>query len=341
MTSLYKKFQEWLDGDSKVAIATVTKTWGSSPCPAGAQMAISDKGEYIGAVSAGCVETSVIDSSKTVFKTGASMVLDFKVSSEDAFTVGLACGGDLQILLQPFYGQGSQKQLLKCVLDKKTGYYLAKISRGADPLNDDIFLATSDELQSFLSSSGGGDKNRKQISTPELVDLPGKGEYFILPVFPPFHLIIIGAGQIAGCLTALAEQMEYELTVIDPRSALINAVNFSATTKRVPGWPQKILPELDLTPNTAVVTLSHDAKIDDPALIIALKSEVGYIGSLGSQKTHRRRLQRLRKLGFPPALLKKIHSPVGLKIGALNPAEIAVSILAEIVQFQRMNNDDA
>ncbi len=338
MVALYQKIQQWLAAGEKVALATVIKTWGSSPCSVGSQMAIAENGEFTGAVSAGCVESAVIENAASVFEKHRAKCLDFNISSEDAFSVGLACGGQMQILLQPFSNHGAQKRLLQHVLKKKNGLYLMAVKSDYNPAETDEFFAEENELE-FAAWLDSEQKLRRSAEIQaRLIEIPAKGMYFLLPVIPPFRLVIIGGSHIAKKLTELAAVLGYEIVIIDPRSALATESRFPHAASIFNRWPENILPEMKIDDNYAMITLSHDDKIDDAALIFALQSNAGYIGALGSKKTHAGRIQRLQERGFGSAVLKKIHAPVGLDIAAKTPEEIALSILAEIIQFRRTRN---
>jgi xanthine dehydrogenase accessory factor len=313
----------WMEERRKVALATVTRTWGSAPRPAGSQMAVREDGAFTGSVSGGCVEGSVIGEAQAALSDGKARNLKFGVSNEDAWAVGLACGGTIEIHVAPVLAASQQAAIaeLKRARDAKRAVVLATDlstgeSRivypddgGADP------LAADARLQARRDESGTAEADGKS--------------WFLTLFNPPLDLAIIGAVHIAQPLARMGALADYAVRIIDPRTAF-------ATVERFPGvtlshqWPDEALASQPLTTRSAIVALTHDPKLDDPALTAALRSPAFYIGALGSRTTHARRLERLRAQGFTDAELARIHGPIGLDIGARSPAEIAVAILGQM-----------
>ncbi|KAA3662272.1 MAG: XdhC family protein [Calditrichaeota bacterium] len=343
MLSLFQKLKSWLANGEKTALATVVETWGSSPRPVGSQMVFSSNDEFAGSVSGGCVENAVIVAAQEVMASCRSKLLDFTVSSDTAFSVGLSCGGKIKIFIQPFSDNKVHHDLLTCVLDKKPASYVMHMTEdGHDFLfieNTSIGDGKDDDSKNYTPSLHSDIAHipaeiLEKINTTTSAAVPSTGplpkDYFLLRLIPPFQLTVIGAGHIAVKLAALAHVMEFDVVVIDPRAALV-------TTQRFPKaeihhkWPDSILPDLPLNKNTALVALSHDPKIDDPALIWAMKNQVKYIGALGSRTMHAQRIERLRQHGFTQDDINRIHAPIGLDIAAKTAEEIALSILAQIV----------
>ncbi len=314
---------EWLHGARKVALATVTRTWGSAPRPEGSQMAIRDDGAFSGSVSGGCVEGAVIGEAQNALQDGRPRNLKFGVSNEDAWAVGLACGGTIEIHVAPVVAAPQQSLLdeLKAARDSQRAVVLA-----TDLATGESVLRYPDETASdALGEAAKLQARRDQSSTIE-----SDGRRWFLTVFnPPLELAIIGAVHIAQPLARMAAVADYNVRVIDPRSAF-------ATEERFPGvtlsheWPDDALAEKPPGPRSAIVALTHDPKLDDPGLSVALKSEAFYIGALGSRTTHAKRLERLRARGFSEAELQRLRGPIGLDIGARSPAEIAIAILAQM-----------
>ncbi len=323
----------WLDGARKVAFATVTRTWGSAPRPEGSQMAIRDDGAFSGSVSGGCVEGAVIGEAQNALRDGRPRNLKFGVTNEDAWAVGLACGGTIEIHVAPVLAAPQQALLreLKQARDSHRAVVLAtdlasgeSVLRypGETPADD---LGQAAKLQARKDQSG---------------TVESGGRNWFLTVFnPPLDLAIIGAVHIAQPLARMAALAGYDVRVIDPRSAF-------ATEERFPGialshaWPDEALGAKPPGPRSAIVALTHDPKLDDPGLSAALRSEAFYIGALGSRTTHAKRLERLGANGFSEAELQRIRGPIGLDIGARSPAEIAIAILAQITAELR-NRDRA
>ncbi|MCB9501689.1 MAG: XdhC family protein [Deferribacteres bacterium] len=347
MESLYQKIKTWLEHGETAALATVVQTWGSSPRPIGSQMAISSNDELVGSVSGGCVENDVIVSALEVMRTSHSKLLKYSVSSENALAVGLSCGGEMEVFLQPFQNAGVQHDLLECVLAKKSAYYLLPLQNN-QPFSGDILLFETDKppdshLQNNfeLYPSPASELRKLPIEIQNKLQLQSNTahlqtgrlseDYFLLRLQPPQQIIIVGAGHIAVKLAELAAVLAFDCIVIDPRAAFITEERFPKAEIHHK-WPDKILPKLSLNQNTALVTLSHDPKIDDPAINWALTSGINYIGALGSRSTHAKRIERLQEKGFSPEQINRLHAPVGLDIAARTASEIALSILAQIVQ---------
>ena len=304
----------WLKEKRKVAIATVISTWGSAPRPVGGQMAIDVNGEIIGSVSGGCIEGAVISEGIKSIKDGKTRVKDYGISNNLAWEVGLACGGELKILVQPLD-----------IEDSIVNSMVAHI-KNRQPIKLEVDCITGERLinNSLTNETSYYNKLTNQ---------------FIHVVAPHPRLFIIGAVHIAQALVSLANIANYDITLIDPREHF-------ATKKRFPDckiineWPDTALANVTLDKATHIVTLTHDPKIDDPALITALKHDVGYIGSLGSKKTHYKRCERLLSLGLKEDEVSRIHAPIGLNIKAKTPAEIAISILAELTNYRRTKFDE-
>ena len=301
----------WLKDKRKIALATVISTWGSSPRPVGGQMAIDQNGEIIGSVSGGCIEGAVITEGIKSLSDGKTRVKDYGISNDMAWEVGLACGGELKVLIQPLQ---IEDKIIFSIVESIRKREVIKLK-----INTKSGLRTIDKSISQQSSSFNQLMNE-----------------FIHIIDPKPRLFIIGAVHIAQELVKLATIADFEITLIDPRDHF-------ATKKRFPNcqiindWPDIALSKFKFDKATHLVTLTHDPKIDDPALIYSLKKNIGYVGSLGSQKTHQKRCERLSLLGFNQNDLNKIHGPISLDIKAKNPAEIAISILGEIIQFRRAN----
>ena len=313
----------WMGAKRKVALATVTRTWGSAPRPAGSQMAVRDDGAFSGSVSGGCVEGSVIAEAEAALGDGKARNLKFGVSNEDAWAVGLACGGTIEIHVAPVLAATQQSAIaaLKKARDEKRAVALA------------TDLATGESRVLYPGEPGSGalqEAARLQARRDESGTVDADGKSWFLTLFnPPLDLAIIGAVHIAQPLSRIAALADYAVRIIDPRTAF-------ATEERFPGaalchdWPDEALAKAPLTARSAIVALTHDPKLDDPALFAALKSPAFYIGALGSRTTHARRLERLKSQGFADPELARIHGPIGLDIGARSPAEIAVAILGEM-----------
>ncbi len=307
--------RDWLKLGHKAAVAVVAKTWGSAPRRAGSIMIVRDDGLFEGSVSGGCVEGAVIaeavdlispDSKPHAFKS-----LEFTVASEQAWEVGLACGGEIGIFL--FCLSPSDLTVferLKTNLSARMSVSLSLPLRGG-------------LLQIIHSDSSAG---KPLPHTTE--------DSFIVPFVPPIRLDIVGAVHIAQHLAVMAGECEFTVRVIDPRSAFAESRTFGNATLCCE-WPDDYFRDNVPDQTTAVVTLTHDPKLDDAALQETLTSNAFYIGCLGSKKTHKARVERMRVAGFGDDCINRISAPIGLDIGSATPAEIAASILAEIIQTAR------
>ena len=312
-----------------MALATVIQTWGSAPQPVGSQLAIDGQGNFLGSVSGGCVEGEVIAEAAEVLSSGKPEVLQFGVEDKIAWKAGLACGGTIRVFLEPLEGAGHDASLLHLlagdiaarrkaalVTDLSTG--ARSLAHGPEDLGQDLAPALTDAF-----------RQDRSVAVPR-----SDGEVFINMFAPTTRLVVIGAVHVAQALVPMARALGYDVVIVDPRAAFATEERLG-DVRIVRDWPDEALPALGLDAATAVVVLSHDAKIDDPALISALASSAFYVGALGSRKTHAGRIERLKQAGVTDADLSRIHAPIGLDIGALGAAEIALSILAEIVAIQR------
>ena len=318
----------WISGHQTVAMATVTRTWGSAPRPAGSQMAVREDGAFVGSVSGGCIEGAVIGEAQASLQDGKPRNLKFGVSNEDAWAVGLACGGTIEVNVIPVAKAPERAAIValnKARDDKRAVVLANELQTGRTQL-----LYPDDGKSGVLDEAA-----RKAARHDESTSVEAEGSTWFLTVFnPPLDLAIIGAVHIAQPLARMAALADYAVRIIDPRTAF-------ATAERFPGielshdWPDEALAAKPLTPRSAIVALTHDPKLDDPALTAALRSPCFYIGALGSKQTHARRLERLKAAGFTDAELARIHGPIGLRIGAKSVAEIAVSVLGEMTATLR------
>lgn len=323
MRQALKEAVRWVTQGEAVALATVLHTWGSAPCPAGSFMAISASGAIAGAVSGGCVEGAVYEGAQRVLQTGTPERLQFGVVDELAWSVGLACGGQIEIHIELF-----SSPLFASLLKDMDARHPVVLARRLDRQEGWLLPSPTAPLELTKAASAllGHDK-------PGLVAL-GEEEFFLQPITPPPRLIIVGAVQIAQALVPMARCAGYDCVVVDPRGAF-------STTERFPGtqllrdWPEAAFAALGLDARSAVITLTHDPKFDESALRAALAAPLFYIGALGSRRTHAARLSRLRESNVDEAAFGRIQSPVGLDIGAIGAGEIAVSILAAVIAARR------
>lgn len=313
---------DWIAEGKPTALATVIETWGSAPRPVGSQLAISSEAEIQGSVSGGCVESAVVTEALDALDDGVPRILTYGVSDDEAFAVGLACGGTIRILVEPIgVGKGPDLSLIKSLAARRADRVPA------------VYAVNTPTWERKLV--GPGDDLWAAAETARVTDKSGfEGDWFLGVHNPPLRMIVVGAVHIAQPLLVMARQSGYDTTLIDPREAF-------GAEHRFPGetisndWPDEAIRAFGIDTRTALVTLSHDPKIDDPALVEGLRSEAFYIGALGSSKTHAKRVVRLTEAGFDKAEIARIHAPVGADIGAKSPAEIAISILAQITERLR------
>jgi xanthine dehydrogenase accessory factor len=317
----------WLDGGARVALATVTQTWSSSPRPAGSQMAIDDRGRFEGSVSGGCVEAAVVEASLDFLSTGKARVLEFGVSNERAWEVGLACGGRVEV----FVG-GADIAALKKIVAHRQARATFGVAVDLESGATDVFR--EDEVPESLRAAWGELAITDESASAVLERTSERGRAFVRVERPPLRMVVIGAVHLTQVLAHLAKLAAFDVVVVDPRAAFANAERFP-NVEVVCEWPDKALERVVLDRRTAVVALSHDPKLDEPALGAALRSQAFYVGALGSKKTQASRRGRLAEAGFLEADLDRISGPVGLDIGAKTTAEIAISIMAEIIARRR------
>lgn len=307
---------DWHRDGRGAALATVVETWGSAPRRVGSQLVISGRGEIEGSVSGGCVEGAVVTEALEALEHGKSRLLEYGVSDGDAFAVGLACGGTIRVLVEPVGAELTESLLADLVAARaarRAIAYVANLATGAR------HLTTTDYPDRFRMDRSGFEDD---------------GQTFVAIHNPPLRMIVVGAVHIAQALVPMARIIGYDPVIIDPRDAFGAQSRFPGETI-LNDWPDDAIASLGLDARTALVLLTHDPKLDDPAIQAAIASDVFYIGALGSKRTHASRVERLTAQGIPADRIARIHGPVGLDIGAAGPAEIALSILAECTQVLR------
>jgi xanthine dehydrogenase accessory factor len=294
--------QDWLRAGHGVAVATVVATWGSAPRRKGSHAIIRDDGLFEGSVSGGCVEGDMLLRAQEISRIGGFERRDYGVADDMAWQAGLACGGEISVLIQSVDADHFPPALLDAIVDARRDG--RAISFGTD-------LATGRTAEELAGCEGA-----------------------FTNAYPPrLRMMIVGAVHIAQALAPMAEMVGFAPLIVDPREGFASATRFTHPVDT--RWSDEALADWRIDSATAVVTLTHDPKIDDPALAAALKSEAFYIAALGSRRTQAKRLERLTAQGFAEADLARIDGPAGLPIGAANPAEIALSILSGAVAALR------
>jgi xanthine dehydrogenase accessory factor len=301
-----KSAREWLKGGHRVVLATVVKTWGSAPRPIGALTAIRDDGQVVGSVSGGCVEDDMIARVRA-----RELVQDkpatttYGVSAEEAQRFGLPCGGTLELVLEPLGAQSELDELL------------ARIER------HELVVRTLDMDTGRAAIAPGKWSDQLSFDGKSLKSVHG----------PHWRLLIIGAGQLSKYLAEMAQALGYQVTVCDPREEYADTWDV-AGVELTRGMPDDTVIAMNLDAHSAIVTLTHDPKLDDMALLEALKSPAFYVGAIGSKKNNEARRRRLADFDLSQLEIDRLHGPVGLKIGSKTPPEIAVAILAEMTAIK-------
>lgn len=347
MRDVLADINHWQEDRKDIALATVVETWGSAPRGVGAKMAHTADGQITGSVSGGCVEGAVYEAGLQVLDIGTPQLLHFGVADETAWDVGLACGGTIEVFVEAL--DLSIFNFIHGLLNRDEPFSTVTVIGGeADLLGKKLVVQRGSRLFGHISPEidglaaaaartamavGRSERQQVELANTETASV----ELFIEVTLPAPCLVIIGGVHIAVALTALAKTLGYRTIVIDPRRAFGSAERFPDVDQLIQVWPDKAFEEVSLSSSTAVASLTHDPKIDDPALKIALTSPAFYVGALGSTRTHARRLKRLAAAGVSEELLAKIHGPIGLDIGAQSPEEIALSIMAQIVASRKKN----
>ncbi len=315
----------WQRSGQEVALAFVMETWGSAPRRVGSLMAISARGGICGSVSGGCIEGDVVLEAQEAMEKCAPRVLEYGVSDDDAIGYGLACGGRIRVLVMPVCDGGLTLDMLEQMVSlRRQRQALAYVVHPGEAPGRLIVPADA-PVQPALARRFAQDRSGME------------GEEFIAVMNPPQRLAVIGAVHIAQALVPMAQLAGFDVMVIDPREAFASKARFPDVALSL-DWPDEALRDWAPDARSAVVTLTHDPKLDDPALRMALETEAFYIGCLGSTRTHARRLERLQAAGLGAQSLARLHAPVGLDIGAATPAEIAVSVLAQMIGRLRMED---
>jgi xanthine dehydrogenase accessory factor len=314
--------ESWAREGRGAALATVVQTFGSAPRPLGSHLVVDESGAFFGSVSGGCVEADVVTMALDVIESGTPRFLQFGVADETAWRAGLPCGGVIAVHIEKL---GLAHAEVLAAMRKEHAARRASILATALDGGDPILLRKDLGgppvlLQSLLAGRSG------------LVEIEGR-RIFAYVHRPATSLVIVGAVHVGQALAPMARLAGFDVVIVDPRAAFAAPERFPDVTL-APLWPQEALPALGLDGFTALAALSHDPRIDDAALRIALASECFYIGALGSVASHARRVERLAAQGVDATALSRLRAPIGLDIGALSPAEIAISILAEIVLAQ-------
>ena len=305
------RVRDWLAAGKRAWLCTIVGTVGSSPRPVGAMLACNDAGEQVGSLSGGCVEDDLLERIRANDITlTLPQQIEYGVTAQENERLGLPCGGRLYVLVEPLVAMEASLKWVDAVLDQLASRRCSV--RTVQLETGDVVLAPSEQYVALA------------LEPDRLVQCFG----------PQMRLLLVGAGQMSRTLAELALGMDYEVMVTDPRQTLLDQWD-GPTVPLLSGMPDDVVRLNADDPHSIVITLTHDPRIDDMALMEALERDCWYVGALGSQRTTAKRLARLRVLGLGDSALQRLHAPVGLPIGSKTPMEIAIAILGELTQLRR------
>jgi len=330
----FETWARWADAGERVASATVVRVAGSAPRPEGSRFLATASGQMSGSVSGGCVENDVCLLCQRVLEGADPILVTYGIADEEAFEVGLACGGTIQVFVEVMDG-ATPRAVCELIAAERPGSLATVVDgpgAGSVALLDAGGEVVSGSLPEGIVDDVAADAVRLAETEQAVTLTYGDHDVFVETLAPAPRLVIWGADEVAIPLSAMARHAGFRVTICDPRPAFAVADRFPDAEAVVVGWPGDVAGEVPLDAGTYVVSLTHDARVEDPLLPRVLESPARYIGAMGSRRTHAKRLERLASDGWSPESLARIHGPVGLDIGGESPAEVAVSILAEMIQ---------
>ena len=344
MREIIDEITPWYESGTPFALATVVRTWSSAPRPVGAAMAVSSTAEVIGSVSGGCVEGAIHEEALEVLKTGQAKSVTYGVSDDNAFSVGLTCGGTIEIYIQLIDKQSFPEfGTVVLAIKEQRPIAVATIIDGLANIGARIIF-DADQVWGSLNSAGldysVSEDGRGYLSAghTHTLKLGPAGErlgedvsIFIESFAPAPRMIVFGAIDFAGAVARVGKFLGFHVTVCDARALFTTKKRFPEADEVIVDWPHRYLATVDVDERTVICVLTHDPKFDVPVLEIALRSKAGYVGAMGSRRTHADRLARLREIGMSESELARLRSPIGLDIGPRTPEETAISIAAEII----------
>jgi xanthine dehydrogenase accessory factor len=350
MRELLPVVETWLREGLDIARGVVIRTYGSAPRREGAVMLLASDGRIEGSVSGGCVEGAVAERMAEARETGLQRVVRFGISDAEAHDVGLACGGTIDVLVQPVLPSAALDAVRVTTADRHADRVVVTVlpvgspepGAGASqlgpagPMETTLIVHHDGRLEGTLGDAAT-DADLAQACLEGLSRgtsrvLPLAGRQLFLEAFPARpRLVVVGAVAVAAALVRLARDLGYDTVVIDGRAAFATRERFPEADRLIVGWPDEAAEEIELGPADALAVLSHDPKFDDPAIIEGLARGCRYVGAIGSRKTQRQRRARLLELGLTEVQLDRLHGPIGLDLGGREPAETALAIMAEII----------
>ena len=350
MKELLGTLDAWAADGVDAGRAVVIRTFGSAPRPEGAVLLLARDGRIAGSVSGGCVEAAAAEEIERAWRTGHSRVIRYGISDEQAWDVGLACGGTIDVLVEPFVPPASIEAARAAAARESSGQAIVtplpadapSAAHGAHEPGDGaapvppVAVDADGSLHGSLGDAAldaalaGAAADAIRRGTSRTIEVGGR-QAFVEAFTPRRRLVVVGGTEVARALVALARPLGFETVVVDARPSFVTGDRFPEADRLLVGWPEDAAAELGVGPDDAVAILSHDPKLDEPAVAEALRRGAGYVGAIGSRKTQADRRERLRADGVSDADLGRLHGPVGLDLGGREPAEIALAILAEIV----------
>ncbi|MBU4617567.1 XdhC family protein [Rhodococcus sp. GG48] len=341
MRDILTELTAWFDRGEAFALATVVRTWKSSPRTSGAAMAVSAAGEVLGSVSGGCVESAVYESALEVLADGCSRTEVFCVADDDAIGVGLTCGGTIEVFVQRV-DRAAYPQFAEVARLVREGEPVAVVTAtdSGRPARHTVVTAASSRGAVEVAESEVADiRSRSAAGTSTVYAFePATGSCAsaMVEVFAPRpRMYVFGAVDFAAAMCTLGSFAGYHVTVVDARPVFATRARFPGADEVVVMWPHRFLETAPVDAHTVMAVLTHDEKFDVPLLERALRSDASYVGAMGSRATHERRVALLRERGLTDDELSRLHSPIGLDLGARTPEETAVSILAEMMKVAR------
>lgn len=327
------EIDRWLSEGKAFCTATVVKTWGSAPRPVGAMLLIGPEGEMLGSVSGGCVEGAILREARGISPETPAKYLKYGVSDDDAWAVGLSCGGTIEVFLERFAALDNPAiwQVLRDCLTHNKGCIL--LSRISGPGSAHLLVLPDGQTAGPLPPGTLVEHALRAYRERKSQVVEHGAERWFAQVFPhKLRLIITGATHATAELVQLAQYFDFETIVIDPRSAFVQNTHFHAPPDRLlEAYPAEVLAEYEPDEYTFAVAMAHDPKIDDQLLHLLLPTRAAYIGALSGKRSQEQRRERLRNAGFSDEAIQRIHAPVGLPIKSKDAREIALSIVAQMI----------
>jgi xanthine dehydrogenase accessory factor len=339
MNVVLDTIESWIQRGDRVAVATVVDTKKSAPQPPGTKMGINELGEVVGAVSGGCVEGAVVEVAERIIDGAEPQLLHYGIADDDAWDVGLPCGGEISVWVQN-YASGDPQARFTELAQSGARAALVTVVQDAQATGARMLVLPDGGPEGTLGASGldeaavGFAREALWTERSELHEV-GESKLFVDVAAPPPRLIVVGAVDFAAQLCEVARIAGWRPFVIDPRARFATTARFPAAERVIVAWPEEGFAQLEaIDPATAIAVLTHDPKLDDAALRAALDSDAFYIGAMGSRRAQARRRERLLAAGLDVELLDRVAAPIGLDLGALTAAETALSIMSEIVALR-------